>query len=196
MVIFKKNKLLNSYGFTLLELLITLAISSIILTAIYNLFISQSKIYLKEKELSKMEQNLRASLDIMSKELRKAGYNPNGNASVGIDSIGSSNSSIQFSFVSDQDGEDNDNDNSTDENNEIEIITYDLYDSGSDGDNDIGRKEYGDNRQAIAYDISDLKFTNNNGTIDIFIKASSSRKDTNDLRMNKTVVCRNLCLKN
>lgn len=143
-----------------------------------------------------MEQNLRASLDIMSKELRKAGYNPNGNASVGIDSIGSSNSSIQFSFVSDKDGEDNDNDNSTDENNEIEIITYDLYDSGSDGDNDIGRKEYGDNRQAIAYDISDLRFINNNGTIDIFIKASSSRKDTNDLRMNKTVVCRNLCLEN
>ncbi len=62
--------------------------------------------------------------------------------------------------------------------------------------NDFYRKEYGDNRQAIAYDISDLRFINNNGTIDIFIKASSSRKDTNDLRMNKTVVCRNLCLKN
>jgi type IV pilus assembly protein PilW len=172
----------NKYGFTLVELLISIVISTIVLTAIYNLFISQNKIYTKNQELIEMEQNLRAALTIMTREIRMAGYNPHGTASVGIN-ISNSSDSITCTFVDDK--------------NEIDTITYKLYDSGSDGDNDLGRIKNSGYPEAIAYNISQITFNEKEKClVEIYVKANSTQKNIPDLSMNETVACRNLCILN
>ena len=61
-------------GFTLVELLIVLAISGLIMTGIYSAFKSQQNSYLAQEQVAEVQQNLRAALYIMTKEIRMAGY--------------------------------------------------------------------------------------------------------------------------
>lgn len=65
---------LNKPGFTLIEILIALAISGIISTVIYNLYISQSRIYSQQEQVSDMQQNARVATDIISRHVRMAGF--------------------------------------------------------------------------------------------------------------------------
>jgi len=64
----------NELGFTLIEILIALAISGIVLTAIYNLYISQSRTYTVQEQVSEMQQNARVAMDIVSRHIRMAGF--------------------------------------------------------------------------------------------------------------------------
>ncbi|MBI3585093.1 MAG: prepilin-type N-terminal cleavage/methylation domain-containing protein [Nitrospinae bacterium] len=63
----------NQKGFSLIELLIALAIGSIVLLAAYNLFMSQKKSHELQGQLVDAEQNARAALDLLTRELRLAG---------------------------------------------------------------------------------------------------------------------------
>ena len=61
-------------GFTLVELMIAVAISSIVLTAAYQMFIGQRQTYSLQNEIAQMQQNVRASEHMMVREIRMAGY--------------------------------------------------------------------------------------------------------------------------
>jgi len=61
-------------GFTLIEVLIVLVVSGIIMTGIYSAFKTQQDSYRVQEQVAEMQQNLRAGLYIMTKELRMAGY--------------------------------------------------------------------------------------------------------------------------
>jgi len=61
-------------GFTLVELMIAVAISGIIMTAVYQMFIGQRKAYSLQNEIAEMQQNVRASEHMMTREIRMAGY--------------------------------------------------------------------------------------------------------------------------
>src|SRR5215467_5410208 len=63
-------------GFTIIEVMIAVAISSVLVTAVYQTFHSQQRSYTMQSEAAAMEQNLRGSLYLLTKELRSAGYNP------------------------------------------------------------------------------------------------------------------------
>ena len=65
-------------GFTMVELLVVLAVSSIVLTLMYQVYISQLKTYTTQQELIDMQQNMRAALYLMEREIRMAGHGPNG----------------------------------------------------------------------------------------------------------------------
>src|SRR5262249_5357136 len=69
-----KRKIQN--GFTIIEVMIAAAISSVLVTAVYQTFLSQQRTYTMQSEAAAMEQNLRGSLYLLTKELRSAGYNP------------------------------------------------------------------------------------------------------------------------
>lgn len=75
---------LNNRGFTLVEILIALAISAVVLTAIYQTYHAQQKSYIVQEEVAKMQQNLRAAIIMMAGELRMAGYDPSGSSGAGI----------------------------------------------------------------------------------------------------------------
>ena len=87
-------------GFTLIEMLIALAISAVLLASIYNVFISQRKIYSIREQVAEMQQNVRAGMVIMVREIRTAGYSLssgrisyyNGTTTAYIDAITPTNS--------------------------------------------------------------------------------------------------------
>jgi type IV pilus assembly protein PilW len=68
------SKSSKSKGFTLVELLVAMAISGIVAGAIFTAFQSQQKSYLIQDQVTEMQQNLRAGMDIMVRDIRMAGY--------------------------------------------------------------------------------------------------------------------------
>lgn len=116
-------------GFTIIELLISMAASALVVAAIYVLFVSQQRHYLAQSQVAEMQQNLRSGTGMMEADLRMVGYTPveNPTDSFGLIDItkrnlsyvldNNGNSSIQFSVDLDEDGVlDNPN----------EIFTYSL----------------------------------------------------------------------
>jgi type IV pilus assembly protein PilW len=73
MLKFKANR---EQGFTLIELLIAMAISLVIIAALSSAFISQRKTYAVQEQVSEMVQGARAAMDMISRELKMAGYDP------------------------------------------------------------------------------------------------------------------------
>lgn len=69
-------------GFTLIELMIAAAIFSIILGAAGAVFTSNVKSYKSQEITLELNQELRAALNIMTTEIRMAGYDPNGDGTV------------------------------------------------------------------------------------------------------------------
>jgi len=63
-------------GFSLIELLFAMAIFLIILAAATSAFISQRKSYKAQEQVAEMTQGARAAMDMLSTEIRQAGYNP------------------------------------------------------------------------------------------------------------------------
>jgi prepilin-type N-terminal cleavage/methylation domain-containing protein len=62
------------HGFTLTELLITMAISGVIMGAIVSTFIVQRRSYAMQEQITEMVQNVRTAMDMMVREVRMAGY--------------------------------------------------------------------------------------------------------------------------
>ena len=71
-------------GFTLAELLIALAITGIVLSAAVNTFIAQRRAYALQEHVTAMTQGTRAAMEMVTREIRMAGYNPAGTNFDGI----------------------------------------------------------------------------------------------------------------
>jgi len=76
-----KNK---ERGFNLIELLIAMTIGLIILAALSSTFLMQREIYDVQEQIVEMVQNARAAMDMMTSEIRMAGYDPAGAVFDGI----------------------------------------------------------------------------------------------------------------
>lgn len=146
----------KSAGFTLVEVLIALAVSGILLASVLIAFKSQQDHYLAQDQVVEMQENIRAGVGNMIQELRMAGYDPYCSGKTGI--VTADSTSVSFTLVSENDNQDNDNDGATDETGEISTITFNLYDAYSDGDTDIGRQEGVNAIGAIAENIDALEF--------------------------------------
>ena len=62
----------------MVELLVVLAISSIVLSLMYTVYRSQLKSHSTQQEQVEMQQNLRATLYLLERDIRMAGHGPNG----------------------------------------------------------------------------------------------------------------------
>ena len=71
-------------GFTLLEILVALVLTGLVSAAIYNVYISQNKSYAVQDRVAEMQQNMRAAMYMMKREIRMAGYDPSGLGNVGF----------------------------------------------------------------------------------------------------------------
>lgn len=65
-------------GFSLVELLIAAAIGLVVLGAMYSVFTIQNKTFGNQEQIVELQQNVRAAMDMMSREIRMAGYDPAG----------------------------------------------------------------------------------------------------------------------
>ena len=61
-------------GLTVIELLIALVLSSILTAVLYRAFIGQQRTYTVQDQVAEMQQNARAAIGQMTKEIRMAGY--------------------------------------------------------------------------------------------------------------------------
>lgn len=67
------NRGKNKEGFTILELLIGLAIAAIVMLAIYGIFILTYKTYLGQESIADIQEDLRVAIEQMTREMRMAG---------------------------------------------------------------------------------------------------------------------------
>lgn len=124
-------------GFTLVELLIAMAVGSIVMVAVMTAFLSQHNSYLTQDNVVEMQQNIRVAMDLLTSEIRMAGYNPTGNTGVGIVTAGAG----RLGFTQDLNGD-------GDTADADEAITYGFStasDAGADGIVDAGNASLGRN---------------------------------------------------
>jgi prepilin-type N-terminal cleavage/methylation domain-containing protein len=134
-------------GFTLIETLIALAMSSVLLASMYSFYLSQKRAYDLREQVAEMQQNVRSGMALLAREIRMAGYNPAGMPGVGVVEAGPQVLRITMDL-----------NNDGDTNDANEDVTYALYDSGSDGDLDLGRKPAGGQNIPVAENIANLHF--------------------------------------
>jgi type IV pilus assembly protein PilW len=82
-------------GFTLIEVLVAIAISGILMVGVYSSYFSQQKSYTAQEQVTSLQQNLRAAMYLMEKEIRMAACDPTGNAGAAI--INAGENTLQFS---------------------------------------------------------------------------------------------------
>ncbi len=143
----------------MIELLVAMVISTIVAAGVFLAYKGQQDTQLGQKQIVEMQQNLRAALYIMTREIRMSGYDPDGDNGAGITKMGNGTNGnpLGFTYYDDNTGA-------------LTTIEYDLYDAYNDGDMDIGRKVDGGSRQAIAENISSLQF--------VYLQANGSAATT------------------
>lgn len=83
----KQNKLFNSSGFTLIEMLVVMGIFGVVLAGILKVFDTSNYTYKVQEEVAEMQQNVRVSKMFLEKDIRMAGCGLN-NLSMGINPSG------------------------------------------------------------------------------------------------------------
>ena len=144
-----------------------------------------------------MQQNLRAAMYVMEREIRMAGYDPTGSGNFGITDIRlkdidddldvNGNSSLEFTIDRDDNGLGPDGD---------ETVYYCIYDSpvgAPDGKTDLAQRYGGGGRQLLAQNIEALglayAFDNNgDGQLDTTVAGNTiwaiDSDNDNDLDVN------------
>ncbi|HOE23135.1 MAG TPA: prepilin-type N-terminal cleavage/methylation domain-containing protein [Smithellaceae bacterium] len=157
-------------GFTMIELLIAMAVGLVLLAAVYSVFLVQNKELRNQEQITEMQQNARMAMEMISRDLMMAGfggYNATAilprctgtttatNAPcVGITAANAN--SISFAMdVTDNAGTGGPDGDRDDAN---ENITYDVYTSG--GVPALGRKSSTSaSRMPVVENVSALSFT-------------------------------------
>ncbi len=118
-------------GFTLIEILIAMAISSIVMLSIYSFFMMQIKIKKTQSQTVEVQQNIRSAMYLLERDIKIAGYTGNAvNLTAGIDTgfTAATASTMTFTYVS--------NENT----GVLTRLQYGLFDSDADGEiDDLGR---------------------------------------------------------
>jgi len=71
-------------GFSLLELMVAMAIASVLMAGIYTFYQNQLKTHITQQEMVDMQQDARAAMYMMTREIRMAGYDPQYNTGATI----------------------------------------------------------------------------------------------------------------
>ncbi|MGA1870759.1 MAG: hypothetical protein ACMUJM_19665 [bacterium] len=158
----------KSQGFSTVELIIAISITSIVIAASYTIFNSQHKLFMLHEEAVVMQQNLRAGIYHLEREIRMAGCDPSGDANAGI--MTAHDSLMRFTHdilgVSlEKEYSDNIINDQNFPDNLAEDILYRLFDIDNDGDKDLVR-----NKTLVAENIDALDF--------VYLDSTGSDLDT------------------
>jgi type IV pilus assembly protein PilW len=76
-------------GFSIVELLVALALTAIVMAAVYKALSSQQKVYVAQDQVVAMQQDLRALIENIVQAIRTAGYDPTSSNQFGFISLSS-----------------------------------------------------------------------------------------------------------
>ena len=148
-------------GFTILELIIALFLGGLVTTAGYVFYTSQYQTKIEQERVAVMQQNLRSAMVLLSKDIRRAGYDPQEATAAGITLAKQDQFSLSYSIEGEDNGLDDDGDNAIDEKDEAQLvnaISYILEDGNSDGTTDLLRKIGTGSYVIAAENIDGLEF--------------------------------------
>jgi len=80
--------MIDSKGFTFIEVLIAMAIAGVVMGAIYSIFITSNRSYRTQDSVADAQQRVRVGIDFITHDLRLAGLDPIGPATDLIDGAG------------------------------------------------------------------------------------------------------------
>ena len=135
-----RTLLINNDAFSLVEIMVAMAIFSIIMACVIGAFHEQLRMHSKQQSISGMQQNVRTAMYFITRELMMAGFDPTGSANTGIKPIANRHDAVMVSMDvtgGESDGIDNDGDGKHDNLQEAifgdgkaddsnEVITYAL----------------------------------------------------------------------
>ena len=96
---------MRSAGFTLIEVLMGIAILSILFGTIYRNFDTLSRSYANENVKAGVQQKSRLGINLMARDIRLAGLDPLGIAAAGFNPANTHSTSIQFTADLNYDGD-------------------------------------------------------------------------------------------
>ena len=150
-----RTVLSDANGFSIVELLIVLVISMFIIGTVFFTSKSQEHNLAVQDRSVELQDNLRAGITIMEKDLRMAGYDPSciSPPCTGFTAAGPNSFSITMRDPL-----------STNAN---DTVSYSLYDYQGDGDYDLGRDFNGSGLQPVIMnvDVLDLTYIDGNGNV-------------------------------
>jgi type IV pilus assembly protein PilW len=149
-------------GFTIVELLVAMTISLVVMGAVYSTYRSQQNSYIIQDQVAGAQQNLRAAMYSLTRELRMAGFNGNKGAGNSFGITVATGSTV--TFTSDNGAGSNYGNGVVDSD---ETITYFL-----DGSNNLRRQVGVNAPQTLAENIVRIGFAYafdqaNDGAMDI-----------------------------
>jgi type IV pilus assembly protein PilW len=100
-----KNQALRSAGFTLIEVLMCIAILSVLFGTIYRTFDTFNRSYANENVKAGVQQKSRIGIDLLARDIRLAGLDPLGTSDAGFNPAKTSSTSIQFTADLNYDGD-------------------------------------------------------------------------------------------
>lgn len=100
MITFSTRRIRGVGGFTLVEMMVSMAISLVVLAAIAGTFTVQTRQNSAEEQIGQMQQNVRGALDLMIREIQMAGYKPAGGSFNGIETSTSTTLRIKLDLNS------------------------------------------------------------------------------------------------
>ena len=140
-------------GFSLIELLVALAIMSVVSAAIYTVFSTSSRTYTTQGVTADVQQSVRAAMEVMLQDIRAAGLDPTASGNFGIELAEAS----RLRFTSDSiDAGLNDFNGVLDDTNS-ERITYVLQ--GTELNQILYETTASENSQPLISDVQNLAFT-------------------------------------
>jgi len=142
----KKSTESSEQGFTLIELLIAMAMGLVVIATLSTTFTFSRKTYNLQEQIVEMTQSARAALDMISREVKMAGYDPTRTLTLGT-TIGVPYSSSQLEIRADLNG-----DGDTSDSHEIIIYTEDSTNK------QIDRATGGGSPQPFAENIESFSF--------------------------------------
>jgi type IV pilus assembly protein PilW len=189
---------MGDQGFTVVEFLIACALLSVLMAAMVKFFTMINYTYTTQNAAANLQQVVRTGIDIMTQNIRMAGFNPFKLPGVGIQAD-SSDDSIHFSYDENEDGI-IDDENNTDDNKEIVRYFHE--------ENQLKRQIGDGDHVGIIDNVTDLTFTyfdvNDNVTtvssaiktveISMTVTEPAGRRQTISRTYATRVMCRNLGL--
>jgi type IV pilus assembly protein PilW len=178
-------------GFTVTEFLVAFAMLSMLMAAMISLVTKLNQSYTTQNVAAGVQQVVRLGIDIMTQNIRMAGFNPLKISDVGIKDDISANS-IHFSYDKDADG----------------VVAKDEYITFLHEDQKLKRQIKEGNRITLIDNVTDLTFTyldENDQTADhnadiktvvvsMTVTAPAGRRQSLSRTYSTRVICRNLAL--
>jgi len=154
---------MGDLGFTVVELLIACALLSMMMAAMVKFFTMINSTYTTQNAAASVQQVVRTGMDIMTQNIRMAGFNPLHLADVGIQAESTADS-IRFSYDKNADGI---IDAADDPDDNDEVVTY-LHQ-----DNQLKRRLGDGNRIGILDNVTDLTFTYLDGNDQVTVDSNA-----------------------